>query len=199
MRITLLDTGAGNLHSLEKAFVRALPGASVTVEEQASRALATDLLVLPGVGAFASAAEKIREARIELRDALLAGLPCIGICLGMQLLFTESEEGLGLGLDVVPGRVTRLVTPRAPHMGWSHVGSSDPSLSTALPRDVYYAHSYACRPTDPAMAVAFTEIPGDRFAAMVRRGRTVGCQFHPEKSSAAGVAFLGWLSREVTS
>lgn len=198
MKITLLDTGAGNLHSLEKALVRAVPGASVGVEIDPAVALSTDLLVLPGVGAFAAAAERIAPARESIRDALLAGLPCIGICLGMQLLFTESEEGPGLGLDVVPGKVTKLATPRTPHMGWSRVTTSDAALSAALPVAVYYAHTYACRPLDPSAAIAHTELEGDRFAAMVRRGRTYGCQFHPEKSSAEGVALLGWLVREAS-
>ncbi len=116
----------------------------------------------------------------------------------MQLLLGESDEGPGRGLDVIPGRVTKLTSPRTPHMGWSRVDASDPKIASALPAAVYYAHSFACRPSDPRAIVATTEVEGDRFAAIVRRERTIGCQFHPEKSSLEGVAFLGFLVREAT-
>jgi glutamine amidotransferase len=198
MRITLLDTGAGNLHSLEKALARANQGAIVRVETDADRALDTDVLIFPGVGAFGPAAARVAPRREKLRDALLGGLPAIGICLGMQLLFTSSEEGEGLGLDVIPGRVTRLHTERTPHMGWSPVTSTLPWLAKALPSSVYFAHTFACRPDDPGAAIAMSEVPGDAFPAIVRRGRTIGCQFHPEKSSSEGVALLGTLVSEIT-
>lgn len=197
MKLTLFDTGAGNLHSLKKALVRAT-NADVEVEADPEKALHTDVFVLPGVGAFGPAAARIATAREKIRDALLAGLPAIGICLGMQLLFTSSEEGEGEGLDVIPGSVTRLRTERAPHMGWSPVTSSEPWLARALPSSLYFAHSFACRPAYPSHAIAMSEVPGDAFAAMVRRGRTIGCQFHPEKSSSEGVALLGALVSEIT-
>jgi len=197
LKLTLLDTGAGNLHSLKKALVRAT-NADVVVEADPEAALRTDVFVLPGVGAFGPAARRIAGAREKIRDALLAGLPAIGICLGMQLLFTSSEEGEGKGLDVIPGSVTRLRTEQIPHMGWSPVTSTEPWLAKALPSSLYFAHSFACRPDDPSHAIAMSEVPGDAFAAMAKRGRTIGCQFHPEKSSSEGVALLGILVTEIT-
>src|SRR5262245_40575881 len=101
MRVTILDYGAGNLHSLEKAL--RTENTEVVAEPDPIRALNTDVLVLPGVGAFGFAAERLSSARDALRDAIVAGLPAIGICLGMQLLFDESDEGGGRGLGVIGG------------------------------------------------------------------------------------------------
>jgi glutamine amidotransferase len=198
MKVTILDTGAGNLHSLEKAFAIAAPGARMHVEADAGRALSTDVLVLPGVGAWGPAAARLAPVRERVRDALVGGLPAIGICLGMQLLFDTSEEGTGAGLGVIPGAVTRLTTERTPHMGWTPVSSDEAWLRSSLPDALYFAHSFACRPAQSGDAIAFGEVPGDRFAAIVKRARTIGCQFHPEKSSARGVAFIGKMLEMVT-
>jgi glutamine amidotransferase len=189
MHITLFDYGAGNLHSLAKALET--PDATVHVEPDPVRALDTDLLVLPGVGAFGLASERLAPGRDAMRDALLGGLPCVGICLGMQLLFDGSEEGGGPGLGVVPGRVERLRAERVPQIGWNAVEEVRDPLFARAPLDVaYYANSYVCRPADERAVIAWSTHEGDRFAAAVRAGNTVGVQFHPEKSSAAGVAFL---------
>ena len=189
MIITLFDYGAGNLHSLAKALET--PGATVRVEPDPARALDTDLLVLPGVGAFGAAVERLAPARLAMRDALLGGLPCVGICLGMQLLFDASDEGAGAGLGVVPGRVEKLHAARVPQIGWNAIEDARDPLFARAPLDVaYYANSYVCRPADASAAIAWSTHEGDRFAAAVRAGNTVGVQFHPEKSSAAGVAFL---------
>jgi len=199
MRVTLFDYGAGNLHSLAKALEG--PGVALHVEGDPLRALDTDALVLPGVGAFAQAAERLAPAREAVRDALRGGLPCLGICLGMQLLFETSEEGEGVpGLGVVPGAVTRLRARRVPQIGWNQledVSERDPLFARA-PLDVaYFANSYACRPAaDDARATvrAWATHEGDHFAAAVRAGNTVGVQFHPEKSSVAGVRFVrAWV------
>ncbi len=208
MIVTLLDLGVGNLHSLEKSLVRALPEARVEVATSADALLgrraaghAPELLVLPGVGAFGAAASRIAPMREALRDAIAAGLPCLGICLGMQLLFEGSDEGEGLGIGVLAGRVTKLRTPRAPHMGWSPIEPASAEewqrAERPLPSAVYYAHSFACRPTSDESIVATTTIEGDRFPAIVRSRNAIGCQFHPEKSSDEGVALLGALVREV--
>jgi glutamine amidotransferase len=169
------------------------------VTSEAAVALGADVLVLPGVGAFGPAAARLAASRERLRDALLGGKPAIGICLGMQLLFDASDEGDGDGLGVMPGRVTRLSTERAPHMGWTPVDTERDWLRDALPDAVYYAHSFACRAADPSHVLGTSEIPGDRFAAIVARARTVGFQFHPEKSSSGGVALLGRVLDEITS
>ena len=190
MRVTIFDYGAGNLHSLAKA----LEGreTEVRVESDAARATETDVLVLPGVGAFGAAVERLAPGRAAMRAAILAGLPTIGICLGMQLLFDGSEEGEGAGLGVIPGRVTRLKAQRVPQIGWNGVAPvADEPLFTAAPLPIaYYANSYVCRPDDARVVSAWSEHEGDRFPAAVRAASSVGVQFHPEKSSAQGVRFL---------
>ena len=192
MRIAIFDYGAGNLHSLGKALART--GHEVTVETDPLRAIDGDLLVLPGVGAFQTAAARIAPARDRMRDALQRGLPTIGVCLGMQLLFEESDEGPGAGLGLLEGRVTRLRAARVPHIGWNTIDDvTDPSLADAPVDVAYFAHGFACRPVDEGVVTAWTTEGGDRFPAIVRQGRTVGVQFHPEKSSRAGVDLLAAL------
>jgi len=192
-RVTVFDYGAGNLHSLVKAL--AGPDVVVRVETDPASALDGDALVLPGVGAFGAAAERLAPGRAAMAAALEAGLPCLGICLGMQLLFDGSDEGSGEGLGVIPGRVRRLTSARVPHIGWNALegiaGGEEDALLAAAPLDVvYYAHSYVCAPRTGETVRAWTDVDGDRFPALVRRGRTVGVQFHPEKSSSAGVRFV---------
>lgn len=190
MNVTIFDYGAGNLHSLAKALEGS--GVEVRVEPDAVRAVETDVLVLPGVGAFGSAVERLAPGRDAMRAAILEGLPTIGICLGMQLLFESSEEGNGRGLGVIPGHVTRLRAGRVPQIGWNSVEAvaNDPLFAESGLRMAYYANSYVCRPVDAGVVSAWTEHEGDRFAAAVRMGGTVGVQFHPEKSSTDGVQFL---------
>jgi glutamine amidotransferase len=192
--VTVFDYGAGNLHSLVKAVERA--GAVVRVVDDPRDALDDDALVLPGVGAFAAAAERLAPGREAMREALDAGLPCLGICLGMQLLFDASDEGPGAGLGVIDGRVERLRAVRVPQIGWNAVELPNDSLYSAAPLPIaYYANSFVCRPEDESVVTAWSEHGGDRFAASVRRGMAVGVQFHPEKSSAAGVAFVrAWVT-----
>lgn len=191
MRVTIFDYGAGNLHSLAKALD--LPGDAVVIEPDPLRALDTDALVLPGVGAFGAAADRLAPGRVAMRDALESGLPCLGICLGMQLLLDSSEEAgtAHRGLGVLPGRVTRLRAARVPQIGWNAIEhATDPLLDTAPLEVAYYANGFVCRPDDEGVISAWSTHEGDRFAAVVRQGRTVGVQFHPEKSSRAGVRFL---------
>jgi imidazole glycerol-phosphate synthase subunit HisH len=195
MRIALLDYGAGNLHSLAKAV--ALTGAEVRCEPDPECCLDADLLVLPGVGSFPQAARRIAPARDVLRAAILSGFPVIGICLGMQLLMQGSEEGDGEGIGIVDGMVTRLNAPRVPQIGWNSLDDmSDLSLSRSGLRAAYYANGYACRPRDTDGVVAWSTHGDDRFPAMLRVHRAVGVQFHPEKSSTAGVRLLRILIEE---
>lgn len=196
--VNILDYGVGNLHSLEKAVVAA--GATPRIVSDPLDATWGSHLLLPGVGAFEPAAERLARGREPLREAILAGLPTLGICLGMQLLFDGSEEGPGEGLGVIPGRVTRLAAATLPHIGWNAVDDgTEPLLHTSGLRDAYYANSYVCRPADPAAVTAWSTHDGDRFAAVVRQGRVVGAQFHPEKSSAPGIAFLRAFIEETRS
>ena len=198
--VTILDYGVGNLHSLAKAL--ASPQTTVRIDDDPVRAVdssLTSVLVLPGVGAFTLAAERLAPVRRAIREAINDGLPVIGICLGMQLLFDASEEGPGEGLGVIGGRVRRLRAARVPQIGWNtvdRVPDENSLIDAPLPRVAYYANSFVCEPADASVVLAWSGYETDRFPAAVRggpAGNVVGVQFHPEKSSAAGVAFLQTL------
>ncbi|MBK7865476.1 MAG: imidazole glycerol phosphate synthase subunit HisH [Archangiaceae bacterium] len=189
MKAALFDFGAGNLHSLVRGLAQL--GVDARIETDAKNCIGADLLVLPGVGAFGHAAQRLAPAREAVKQALVNDQPALGICLGMQLFFDSSEEGAGQGVGFIEGQVTRLTGKHVPHIGWTPV--------EGVPTEMYYAHSYACRPKDPAVVKAWSLHDGERIAAIVRKGRTVGVQFHPEKSSRAGLQLLGTLIREVTS
>lgn len=190
MRVAMLDYGASNLHSLGKALAKC--DLNVDVITNARLALTADLLLLPGVGAFPNAAAQIAHVRTSLRDALLGGLPCLGICLGMQLLFDGSEEGGGAGIGLITGRVRRVQAPIVPHMGWNTLDDvSDDLVRSSELTTGYYAHSFVCQPSATDVVTAWTTAGGSRFPAVVRKANTVGVQFHPEKSSAPGLRFIG--------
>jgi glutamine amidotransferase len=191
--VAIFDYGAGNLHSLAKAV--AAPGFDVAIVCDPVVAVdrqAYDCLVLPGVGAFAAAAERIAPGRKVLRAAIDDGFPLIGICLGMQLLFDSSEEGAGPGLGIIPGRVRRLRASRVPQIGWNTIEEFEGSEETTLDM-AYYANSFVCEPRDERWVTAWSSYESDRFPAAVRAGplgNVVGVQFHPEKSSNNGVRYL---------
>jgi len=189
MRVTIFDYGAGNLHSLAKAIEGG--GVEVRIEEDPTLAIDTDALVLPGVGAFGAAAGRLAPGRTAMREAIASGLPTLGICLGMQLLFESSALALVAGLGVIPGRVSRLTAQRVPQIGWNALESAHDPLFDVAPLSIaYYANSFVCRPADPSGVIAWSQHEGDRYPAAVRAGTAVGAQFHPEKSSAAGVRWL---------
>jgi glutamine amidotransferase len=188
MKATLFDTGAGNLHSLLRAL--AFVGVDCCVEADATKLVGAPLVVLPGVGAFGAAALRLQPGRSALRAAIIDGQPCLGICLGMQLLFEHSQEGDGEGLGVIAGTVERLGGRRVPHMGWTKVDGLG---------EMYFAHSFACQPRNPEVVTAWALHEGTRVAAIVKTRRTIGVQFHPEKSSSGGLALLRTLVAEVTS
>ncbi len=198
MRITVFDYGAGNLHSLVKAL--AGTGHELRVEPDPVAAADTDLLVLPGVGAFAGAAERLAPGLDAMRGALAGGMPCLGICLGMQLMFDASDEGAGAGLGVFPGRVRRLRADRIPQIGWNDItDAGDDLFGRSGLRQAYFANSFVCAPDDPRAVVAWSTHEADRFPAAVRAGRVLGVQFHPEKSSQPGVRLIHDFVREVAS
>lgn len=194
--IAVIDYGMGNRRSVQKALERV--GASVSITRDHGELLASDGLVLPGVGAFPLAMRNLRALGLHrlIRARATAGVPLLGICLGMQLLFESSSEieptdGLGLlGGEVTPLRAPGL---RVPHIGWNEVQFERSSpLVAGLPGArcaFYHVHSFAVRPTDRADVVGTTEY-GERFATIVQHGSAFGVQFHPEKSSSDGVALL---------
>ena len=185
----MFDYGAGNLHSLEKALV--LAGGDVRADTDPIGCLDTDVLVLPGVGSFPHAAARLAPGLDAMREALRGGLPAIGICLGMQLLFDGSDEGAGAGLALIAGHVERLRGRRVPQIGWNGVDDAiDPLFASAPMTWAYYANSFVARPRSPVCVTAWSTHEGERFPAVVRIGSVLGVQFHPEKSSAPGVRFL---------
>ena len=198
--VALFDYGAGNLHSLAKGLEAG--GATVTVTTRWDEALAREALVLPGVGSFGAAVQALAGQEAQVREALEGGLPCLGICLGMQLLFDTSEESEGDGIGFIPGQVRRIRARTVPQMGWNDVepGDTGDPLFRGLPQmTAYYANSFVCEPTNPSHTLATSTYEQDRFAAAVRRGRCWGVQFHPEKSSAPGLRLLENFLDEVQS
>ncbi len=185
----MLDYGVGNLHSLGKALERA--GAAVEVTADPVRVLGADAIVLPGVGAFGEAADKLAPHARTLLDALDGGKPLLGVCLGMQLLFEESEESPGArGLAYVRGRVERLRHPRLPQIGWNTISFDEDRLFQGLSEGthVYYVNSYAPAPRESVTIATTTH--GATFTAAIRKKNAWGTQFHPEKSSTAGLAII---------
>ena len=190
MNVSLIDYGTGNLHSLKKALESG--GATVRVDTALTEARDAAAIVLPGVGAFGAAAAQLGSGRLALQETIQAGVPCLGICLGMQLLFEASEEGEGVGLGILPGQVRKLRAHRLPHMGWNEVEMMDDPLFAGIAQlTAYYANSYAAYPSDESEVIAWTHYEGERFPAAVRRDRVWGVQFHPEKSGAAGLHLIG--------
>ena len=196
VRLAVLDYGMGNRRSVEKALAHV--GAAVQVTRDPDRLSGVDGVVIPGVGAFPAAMGNLTELGLvqPIRAAAREGRPVLGICLGMQLLFARSHElGGAEGLGLIAGEVTRIDAGalRIPHIGWNEVAFTRPSpLTAALPERgaaFYHVHSYAARPADEADVVATTTY-GETFATIVGRGTVMGTQFHPEKSSAHGLALL---------
>jgi glutamine amidotransferase len=195
-----MDYGVGNLHSLAKALE--LAGASVAIHTSVAAVLSSDVIVLPGVGAFAPAAAQLSKSRDLLRRTIMGGRPTLGICLGMQLLFDESDEGSGKGLGVFRGRVARVRAASVPHMGWNTLDWVHNGNEHDYPAQIthgYFANSFVCRPADEGIVTAWTTHESDRFPAIVRSGNAVGVQFHPEKSSTHGIALLRHLLAEISS
>jgi glutamine amidotransferase len=196
--IAIADYGMGNRRSVEKALAHVGAESHVTADHAALRA--ADAIILPGVGAFPEAMRHIERTGLGdvLRERADAGIPLLGICLGMQLLFDASTEHEGAaGLGILPGEVTLLQGPRLPHIGWNLVSFERASqLTDGLEGAAafYHVHSFACRPADPADVVGTGEY-GERFASVVERGNVMATQFHPEKSSRDGLRLLGNFAR----
>ncbi len=193
--IAIVDYGMGNRRSVEKALEHV--GARVAMTRDHDELRAAEGIDLPGVGAFPEGMRRLGELGLDdvLRERAAAGVPLLGICLGMQLLFESSSEHRGaMGLGVLPGDVGYLDTRgrRLPHIGWNLVTMTRPArLTEGLGEAAafYHVHSLACRPSDEA-DVAGTVSYGETFPSIVERGTVFGAQFHPEKSSRDGLALL---------
>jgi glutamine amidotransferase len=193
-RICILDYGMGNLRSVEKALEHV--GATATIASDAATVRAADGLILPGVGAFPRAMANIRELGLDelIAERREAGAPILGICLGLQLLFDSTTElGGAEGLGLLPGPVAELEAPglKVPHIGWSPVRWEKGSpLTDGIESETpfYFVHSFA--PAPEAADLLGSAEHGARFACAGERGNVFGVQFHPEKSSAAGLRLL---------
>jgi glutamine amidotransferase len=198
--IALVDYGMGNRRSVEKALEHVGARVARTADHRDLRA--ADALVVPGVGAFPEAMRRLRRDGLDelVREQAEAGVPVLGLCLGMQLLFSRSEEHEGAeGLGLLPGAVTRLRAPglKVPHIGWHTVTFERPSALTeglGEAATFYHVHSLVPRPEDPADVVGRGDY-GERFVSIVERGNVMGAQFHPEKSSRDGLALLRNFAR----
>ncbi len=191
--IAVVDYGMGNRRSVEKALEHV--GGRVVITSDHEMVAAAEKIVIPGVGAFPAAMERLDALGLTelLRERARAGTPTLGICLGMQLLFERSAEHDGApGLGLLAGEVTYLDTKgeRLPHIGWNLVRTRAATITDGL-GDVafYHVHSLVARPADPDVVVG-TATHGEEFATIVESGHVYGAQFHPEKSSRDGLALL---------
>jgi glutamine amidotransferase len=196
--IAIVDYGMGNRRSVEKALEHVGAEPRLTADHGVIRS--ADGIVVPGVGAFPEAMRRFRAAGLDelIRERAEAGVPVLGLCLGMQMLFDSSDEHEGAaGLGLLPGRVTALRAPRVPHIGWNLVTFERPSPLTEGLGDAaafYHVHSLAPEPAVPDDIVGRGEY-GERFVSIVERGNVMGVQFHPEKSSRDGLALLRNFTR----
>jgi imidazole glycerol-phosphate synthase subunit HisH len=192
--IAIIDYGMGNLRSVAKAFEQV--GAQVQITHTPADILKADKIVLPGVGAMAPAMQKLQELGLvdSIRKVTTEKKPFFGICLGMQLLFDKSSEGGHVqGLKIIPGNVERFATGKVPHMGWNQlsVTAAGGKLFKGIQpgSDVYFCHSYFCKPTDQSVAASMTNYEGD-YVSAVAKDNIWGVQFHPEKSQTIGLKIL---------
>ncbi len=194
--ITIIDYDAGNLKSVEKALISL--GEEVIVSRDSSEILQADKVILPGVGAFGDAMNNLDHFGLvdTIKTVVSNKTPLLGICLGLQLLFKESEETPGAGgLDILPGKILKIPAApgiKIPHMGWNSLEVKPGArLFKGLPANpyVYFVHSYYLKAEDEAIVVASTEY-STHIHASVENDNVFACQFHPEKSSELGLKIL---------
>lgn len=194
--VAIIDYDAGNIKSVEKALHYL--GEEAVITRDWDTILGADRVILPGVGAFGDAMEKLRTYELDkvIQEVVAQNTPFLGICLGLQLLFESSEESEGVeGLGILKGKVVRLPEEsdlKIPHIGWNSLKYPNPGrLFTGIAEDsyVYFVHSYYLQAKDPSIVTATTEY-GTLIHASVEQGNVFACQFHPEKSSEVGMQIL---------
>jgi imidazole glycerol-phosphate synthase subunit HisH len=192
--IAIIDYGVGNLRSVEKAF--AAMGCEAIVSGDEGLLRAAQRLVLPGVGAFAACMKALKERGFDrlVKERVSEGTPLLGVCVGMQLLFDESEEfGSTPGLGLLKGSVRRFGNDLVvPHVGWNRIRQTQPNALFEGVEDgafCYFVHSFYCEPLDETVVVGQTDY-GRRYASVVAQGNVCGVQFHPEKSQHVGLRML---------
>ncbi len=195
--IAVVDYDMGNLHSACKGLENA--GAIPKITDSAAEIERADAVVLPGVGSFDPAVQHLRSRDLEqpIKDAIASGKPFLGICLGLQILFESSEEGQEPGLGIIPGKVRRFKSEPGiaiPHMGWNQLEFTQPNVPLWQNLDaapwVYFVHSYYVDPIDAAVRAATVTHGSQTVTAAIARDNLMAVQFHPEKSSTAGLQIL---------
>lgn len=195
-RIVIIDYGSGNLNSVSKALEKV--GAKVTISSEAGEIRRAGSIVLPGVGSFRDAVTNLDKLRIKdaVADCIRNSVPFFGICLGMQLLFSKSEEGNCGGLDIFRGKINKFkVNKKIPHMGWNQVKLNKHNNGLKIFKGIpdnsyfYFAHSYHTVPADKNL-IAGTTAYGKDFVSMIHSENVYATQFHPEKSGAFGLKIL---------
>jgi len=196
-RISIVDSGMGNLRSVEKALRHVAPDADISITADADAVRAADRVVFPGQGAMPDCMRALSERGLgEAVRQSARTRPFLGLCVGQQMLFEHSDEGDTPGLGIFSGQVRRFTGEgglKVPHMGWNEVWQAAPH---ALWRGIgdgsrfYFVHSYYCDPVQASLTAASTDYPG-RFTSAIARDNIFATQFHPEKSSAAGLTLLG--------
>jgi glutamine amidotransferase len=196
LAIAVIDYGAGNLRSIRRALEAA--GAEAIVTSESSVVRRADAVVFPGVGAAGASMERLHGLGLAetIHEVVADGRPFLGICLGMQLLFEDQEEGDTRGLGILQGRVRSLVADvKVPQIGWNRARwvREAAGYRAGEEEDFYFVHSYVIEPDDPADVMAVTNY-GGIFPSVVRHGHVWGTQFHPEKSGPAGLRLIaGWV------
>jgi glutamine amidotransferase len=202
MKIAVIDYGIGNVRSMLSAFEN--QGAHVILTRNKEEILESDGVILPGVGAFSHGMESLNKYSLVevIKDYIGTNKPFMGICLGMQMLFDESEEfGKNAGLGLISGSVIRLPTAevnneKLPHVSWNELNSKNIQWVDTILKDIkegsdmYFVHSFVAQPRDDNDILSTTEYSGYNFCSSVKKGNIYGCQFHPEKSGQIGLKII---------
>jgi imidazole glycerol-phosphate synthase subunit HisH len=202
--VSLIDYGINNLKSVAMAFQKI--GKCIEIISTPEEVMRAKCLVLPGIGAFRDGMQGLHDRNLvtAIKKKVASGTPLLGICLGMQMLFSESEEfGLNQGLDLIKGRVVPFKSPnevkskryKIPHMGWNEIHKINNWKGTLLSKTdagscVYFVHSFYPKVEDESKILAKTKYHGQEFVAVVKNGNVVGTQFHPEKSGSIGLKII---------